>query len=164
MIGRAVPGIEFLAAQIEDCAERNICDRGNFLRDLRQIANPRQVHEMVSAFLRDIPASPLRLHFHDTRGMALANVVAAMEAGATQFDGSVGGLGGCPYAPGASGNVATEDLVAMLQAMGIETGVNLDALLEAAWLAEEIVGRPLDGRVKRATARGAHAEAAPNIS
>jgi hydroxymethylglutaryl-CoA lyase len=85
--------------------------------------------------------------------MALANVVAAMQAGVTQFDGSIGGLGGCPYAPGASGNVATEDMVAMLHAMGIETGIDLDALLKAAWFAEEIVGRPLEGRVKRALPR-----------
>jgi hydroxymethylglutaryl-CoA lyase len=130
------------------------------LGDTIGIANPRQVHEMVSAFFHELPGTPLRLHFHDTRGMALANVVSAMEAGATQFDGSVGGLGGCPYAPGASGNVATEDLVAMLEAMGIETRVRLDPLLEAAWLAEEIVGRAVDGRVKRATPRGARPETA----
>jgi len=123
------------------------------LGDTIGIANPRQVLEMVTAFFVRLPAMPLRLHFHDTRGMALANVSAAMEAGATQFDGSVGGLGGCPYAPGASGNVATEDLVAMLQAMEIETGVDLEALIDAAWLAEEIVGRPLDGRLKRALPR-----------
>jgi hydroxymethylglutaryl-CoA lyase len=123
------------------------------LGDTIGTANPRQVSEVVSAFVSRLPKTPLRLHFHDTRGMALANVVAAMEAGATQFDGSVGGLGGCPYAPGASGNVATEDLVAMLHAMDIETGVQLGALLEAAWLTEEIVGRPLDGRVKRALKR-----------
>lgn len=125
------------------------------LGDTIGIANPRQISEVVNYYFRRIPNTPLRLHFHDTRGMALASVVAAMEAGASQFDGSVGGLGGCPYAPGASGNVATEDLVAMLDAMRIETGVRLDALLEAAWLAEEVVGRPLDGRVKRALPRPA---------
>jgi hydroxymethylglutaryl-CoA lyase len=132
------------------------------LGDTIGIANPHQVFEIVSSFFRELPSAPLRLHFHDTRGMALANVVSAMEGGATQFDGSVGGLGGCPYAPGASGNVATEDLVAMLQAMGIETGIRLDALLKAAWLAEEIVGRPLDGRLKRATPRGELESAAAN--
>jgi len=125
------------------------------LGDTIGIANPRQVSEIVGQFFHRLPRAPLRLHFHDTRGMALANVIASIEAGARQFDGSVGGLGGCPYAPGASGNVATEDLVAMLHAMGIETGVQLDSLLEAAWLAEEIVGRPLDGRVKRAFPRPA---------
>jgi hydroxymethylglutaryl-CoA lyase len=123
------------------------------LGDTIGIGNPRQVSELVGQFFGRLPNMPLRLHFHDTRGMALANVTAAMESGASQFDGSVGGLGGCPYAPGASGNVATEDLVAMLHAMGIETGVRLDELLDAAWLAEEIVGRPLDGRVKRALPR-----------
>jgi hydroxymethylglutaryl-CoA lyase len=123
------------------------------LGDTIGIANPRQVEELVGEYLRRFAATPLRLHFHDTRGMALANVVAAMETGATQFDGSVGGLGGCPYAPGASGNVATEDLVGMLHAMGIDTGVDLDALLDAARLAEETVGRPLDGRLKRAIPR-----------
>jgi len=123
------------------------------LGDTIGIANPRQVFEVVSQFFRELPDMPLRLHFHDTRGMALANVIAAMEAGASQFDGSVGGLGGCPYAPGASGNVATEDMVAMLQAMGIETGVELEALLEASWLAEDIVVRRLDGRLKRALPR-----------
>ena len=144
-----------LAATLRDADAEAIA-----LGDTIGIANPRQVHEMVSTFFRELPDTPLRLHFHDTRGMALANVVSAMEAGATQFDGSVGGLGGCPYAPGASGNVATEDLVAMLQAMGIETGIRLDALLEAAWLAEEIVGRPLDGRVKRAMPHGAKPDTA----
>ena len=120
------------------------------LGDTIGIANPRQVSELVASFFSRFPRTPLRLHFHDTRGMALANVVAAMEARATQFDGSVGGLGGCPYAPGASGNVATEDMVGMLHAMGVDTGVNLDALLDAARLAEEIIGRALDGRLKRA--------------
>jgi len=137
------------------------------LGDTIGIANPRQVFERVIEFFHKLPDMPLRLHFHDTRGMALANVIAAIEAGASQFDGSVGGLGGCPYAPGASGNVATEDLVAMLHAMGIETGVQLDGLLDAAWLAEEIVGRPLDGRVKRAFPRPAssqHAAQADYVS
>ena len=134
------------------------------LGDTIGIGNPRQVFALVSDLFRKLPNTPLRLHFHDTRGMALANVVAAMEAGATQFDGSTGGLGGCPYAPGASGNVASEDLIAMLHAMGIETGVDLDTLLEAAWLAEEIVGRPLDGRVKRAFPRPAAKDFASDTS
>ncbi len=142
---------------------RELCGAGAYaiaLGDTIGIANPRQVHSLVSRFLAEMGGQTLRLHFHDTRGMALADVVAAMEVGATQFDGSVGGLGGCPYAPGASGNVASEDLVAMLHAMDIETGVDLDALLAAAWLAEEIVGRPLDGRMKRAVPRDARQELA----
>ena len=120
------------------------------LGDTIGVANPRQAFDAVSRFLAEVPGPELRLHFHDTRGVGLANVVAAIEAGATQFDGSIGGLGGCPYAPGASGNVATEDLAAMLAAMGIETGVDLDALVGVAWSAEETVGRPLEGRYKRA--------------
>jgi hydroxymethylglutaryl-CoA lyase len=94
---------------------------------------------------------PVRLHFHDTYGRALANTVAAMQAGASQFDGSVGGLGGCPYAPGASGNVATEDMVSMLERTGIETGVDLDALLGVAEFVQGLVGRRLDSKVLRAS-------------
>jgi hydroxymethylglutaryl-CoA lyase len=123
------------------------------LGDTIGVGNPRQVFELVTRLARQMPTAEMRLHFHDTRGMALANVVAAMQAGAEQFDGSIGGLGGCPYAPGASGNVATEDMVAMLHRMGIATGVDEMTLLEAAWLAEDIIGRPLEGRVKRTAPR-----------
>jgi hydroxymethylglutaryl-CoA lyase len=125
------------------------------LGDTIGVGNPRQVFELVTRLAKQMPAAEMRLHFHDTRGMALANVVAAMQAGAAQFDGSIGGLGGCPYAPGASGNVATEDMVAMLHRMGIATGIDEGALLEAAWLTEDIIGRPLEGRVKRAAPRPA---------
>jgi hydroxymethylglutaryl-CoA lyase len=137
-----------LAKELRELGAREIS-----LGDTIGIANPRQAFAMVERFFAEVPETPLRLHFHDTRGMALANVVAAMEVGADQFDGSIGGLGGCPYAPGASGNVATEDLASMLAAMEIETEINLDALLGVAWLVEEIVGRPLEGRVKRAVNR-----------
>jgi hydroxymethylglutaryl-CoA lyase len=123
------------------------------LGDTIGVGNPRQVFELTSRVLEEARNCEVALHFHDTRGMALANVVAAMQAGATRFDGSIGGLGGCPYAPGASGNVATEDMAAMLGRMGIETGIDLDALLDTAWLAEDIVGRPLEGRLKRAEER-----------
>jgi hydroxymethylglutaryl-CoA lyase len=124
------------------------------LGDTIGIANPKQVFGIVPRFFQEIPGTTLRLHFHDTRGMALANVIAAMEAGAVEFDGAVGGAGGCPYAPGASGNVATEDLVSMLQAMGIETGIDLGRLTEAALLAERNLGRTLDGRYKQAVSAG----------
>ena len=123
------------------------------LGDTIGIANPRQVLDLVGRALFEAEVSPLRLHFHDTRGMALANVVAAMQVGANAFDGSIGGLGGCPYAPGASGNVATEDMVAMLHAMGADTGVDMDGLLAAAGVAEEIIGRTLEGKMRRALAR-----------
>ncbi len=93
------------------------------------------------------------LHFHNTRGTALANILTALEYGITEYDASVGGLGGCPYAPGATGNVATEEVVHMLDDMGIETGVDMAALLDAAELAQEIVGRRLDSGVLRAGPR-----------
>jgi hydroxymethylglutaryl-CoA lyase len=120
------------------------------LGDTIGVGNPGQVFEVVTALIAEVQPLPVRLHFHDTYGRALANTVAAMQAGATQFDGSVGGLGGCPYAPGASGNVATEDMVSMLERMGIETGVDLDALLAVAEFVQGVVGRRLDGKVLRA--------------
>jgi hydroxymethylglutaryl-CoA lyase len=122
------------------------------LGDTIGVGNPKQVYELVTALIAATPGTQVRLHFHDTYGRALANTVAAMQAGAAQFDGSVGGLGGCPYAPGASGNVATEDMVSMLDTMGIQTGVDLTALLSVADYVSEMVGRPLDGRVQRAAA------------
>ena len=121
------------------------------LGDTIGVADPRQVHALVSQLAAEAPRSQLRLHFHDTYGRGLANTAAAMQAGATQFDGSVGGLGGCPYAPGASGNVATEDMVSMLERMGVKTGVDLDALLGVAEFVQGVVGRRLDGKVLRAT-------------
>lgn len=121
------------------------------LGDTIGIGNPAQVFEAVTAVTAEVDPLPVRLHFHDTYGRALANTVAAMEAGASQFDGSVGGLGGCPYAPGASGNVATEDMVAMLDKMGVETGVDLGALVSVAEFVQGVAGRRLDGKVLRAT-------------
>jgi hydroxymethylglutaryl-CoA lyase len=113
------------------------------------MANPRQVYALVSQVAGRIPVGKLSLHFHDTRGAGLANVLAGLQAGVTVYDGSVGGLGGCPYAKGATGNVATEDLVHMLHEMGVETGVDLSRLIECAKLAQELVGRPLDARVSK---------------
>jgi hydroxymethylglutaryl-CoA lyase len=121
------------------------------LGDTIGAGNPRQVSELIATLRDALPDTPLRMHFHDTRGTALANVLAALEAGVDSFDGSVGGLGGCPYAPGAAGNVATEDVVYMLHEMGIATGVDLAALVETARWAEGLVGRTLPGRVKQAT-------------
>ena len=100
------------------------------------------------------------MHFHDTRGTALANVVAGLGRGVTHFDASIGGLGGCPYAPGASGNAVTEDLVHMLEDMGIDTGIDLDALLDCARLAQEIVGRELPSALLHAGARTRRYESA----
>jgi hydroxymethylglutaryl-CoA lyase len=100
-----------------------------------------------------IDATAVGLHFHDTRGTALANVLAALERDVTRFDASVGGLGGCPYAPGASGNAVTEDLVHMFEDLGIDTGVDLDALIGCARLAQDIVGRELPSAMLHAGPR-----------
>jgi hydroxymethylglutaryl-CoA lyase len=121
--------------------------------DTTGMATPRRVRELVSAVRERHPEVPMLLHFHNTRGTALANILTALELGVTSFDASVGGLGGCPYAPGASGNVATEEVVHMLHDMGVDTGIDLDALLDAARLAEEIVGRQLPSGVLRAGPR-----------
>ncbi|MBS2006163.1 MAG: hydroxymethylglutaryl-CoA lyase [Cyanobacteria bacterium SZAS TMP-1] len=120
------------------------------LGDTIGAATPNQVVKLIELLAGDVPLSKLALHFHDTRGTALANVVAGIESGITIFDASVGGLGGCPYAPGASGNLATEDLVYMLNGMGIETGIDLEKLTDAGRLAQEILGRQLPGRYLKA--------------
>jgi hydroxymethylglutaryl-CoA lyase len=119
------------------------------ISDTTGMANPRQVDAVVSRVAEQVPLEKLSLHFHDTRGAGLANVLAGLQAGVTIYDGSVGGLGGCPYAKGASGNIATEDLVHMLHEMGVETGVDLTRLIECAKLAQDLVGRPLDARVSK---------------
>ena len=104
-------------------------------------------------FAEEIPLEKVALHLHDTRGTALANVFAGLQMGITTFDASVAGLGGCPYAPGAAGNLATEDLVYTLHGMGIETGIDLEKLWQAGQVAEAIVGRDLPGKVHRAGVR-----------
>lgn len=121
--------------------------------DTTGMATPHRVRQVVTAVRDRHPQVPLLLHFHNTRGTALANLLTALQLGVTEFDASVGGLGGCPYAPGASGNVATEEVVHMLHDMGIETGIDLEALLSAAALAEELVGRELPSGVLRAGPR-----------
>ncbi|MGH8876990.1 MAG: hydroxymethylglutaryl-CoA lyase [Stackebrandtia sp.] len=121
--------------------------------DTTGMGTPRRVRDLLDAVRPGHPDIPMLLHFHNTRGTALANVLTALDYGITEFDASVGGLGGCPYAPGASGNLATEELVHMLHDMGIDTGVDLDALLEVAALAERLVGRELPSGVLRAGPR-----------
>jgi hydroxymethylglutaryl-CoA lyase len=121
--------------------------------DTTGMATPGRVTALVTAVREKHPETPLLLHFHNTRGTALANVLAALQLGVTEFDASVGGLGGCPYAPGATGNLASEELVHMLEDMGVHTGVDLDALLDAARLAERIVERELPSGVLRAGPR-----------
>jgi hydroxymethylglutaryl-CoA lyase len=120
------------------------------LGDTTGMANPIQVNRMLQRIKPRIGKTGLALHFHDTRGAALANVLAALQEGITTFDGSIGGLGGCPYAPGASGNVATEDLVNMLEEIGIETGIDLQKLLDCARYAREIIQRDLPSHLLKA--------------
>ncbi|WP_281934622.1 hydroxymethylglutaryl-CoA lyase [Micromonospora sp. AKA38] len=139
-------------AAIVDRVVRDGADRVAF-GDTTGMGTPRRVRELVTA-VRDRNAQvPVLLHFHNTRGTALANMLTAMELGVTEFDASVGGLGGCPYAPGASGNLATEEAVHMLHDMGIETGIDLDALIEAAELAEHLLDKKLPSGVLRAGPR-----------
>ena len=120
------------------------------LADTTGMAHPKQVRELVSAVLARFPGIESTLHFHNTRGMGLANVLAGLEAGIVHYDASLGGLGGCPFAPGATGNICTEDLVHMLEAMGYPTGVNLDKLLHAARRLPQIVGHEVPGQVAKA--------------
>jgi len=120
------------------------------LGDTIGVGTPRQTREIVLRFLDAMPVQQFALHLHDTRGTALANVLVGLELGVRDFDASIGGVGGCPYAPGASGNLATEDLVYMLHGMGVETGVDMEKLLAAGNVAEQVIGRPLPGKVHRA--------------
>lgn len=120
------------------------------ISDTIGIAHPGQVPEVVGEVTKRVPLSQVALHFHDTRGTALVNVLAALELGVTTFDASAGGLGGCPYAPGAAGNLATEDLLYMLDGLMIETGVRLEAVMEASRGIEPLLGHPLPSRVVQA--------------
>jgi hydroxymethylglutaryl-CoA lyase len=121
------------------------------------IAHPGQVPDVVGAVAARVPIDQVALHFHDTRGTALANVLTALDLGVSTFDASCGGLGGCPYAPGATGNLATEDLIYMLDGLGIATGVDLAALLRASAFIESRVGHPLPSRYYQATTHSLNA-------
>jgi len=120
------------------------------LGDTIGVGTPRQVGEVLAKVLAAVPASDLAVHFHDTRGTALANILVSLELGITTIDSAIGGLGGCPYAPGASGNVATEDVVYMLHGMGIRTGVDLDALCEASSRIAMLVGHEMPSKYLKA--------------
>ena len=120
------------------------------LSDTVGMGNPRQVRHLIEVCVANgLPLDTLSLHMHDTRGTALANALAAWDLGIRTFDGAIAGVGGCPYAPGATGNVATEDLVNMFEAMGVHTGVDLDLASEAGVFLAEALGRPLPGRYHR---------------
>ena len=120
------------------------------LGDTIGVANPAQVEDVLGRVLAKHPASSVAVHFHDTQGTALANCLVALQMGVTTIDAAAGGLGGCPYAPGASGNLATEDVVAMLHAMGVKTGIDLDKLTEASRTASTFVGHELPSKYLKA--------------
>jgi hydroxymethylglutaryl-CoA lyase len=121
--------------------------------DTTGMATPTRVTHLVGEFRSAYAGTQLNLHFHNTRGTGLANVLAALQLGVADFDASVGGLGGCPYAPGATGNVCTEDFVHMVEDMGIDTGIDLEAMIEAAREAERLIGRTLPSQLLRAGPR-----------
>jgi len=124
--------------------------RGVTVCDTTGMAHPAQVAQVVDALQARFASTQLTLHFHNTRGMGLANVLAGVQGGIVRFDGSLGGLGGCPYAPGASGNISSEDAIHMLDAMGYDTGMAMDALLALARKMPGIVGHEVPGQVAKA--------------
>ncbi len=139
---------------------RDLLDLGCYqvsLSDTIGSGTPLQTRRILELVKTEIPTEKLAMHMHDTRGTALANIVVGLELGIRTFDASVGGLGGCPYAPGAAGNVATEDLVYMLHGMGIRTGIDLERLVEAGKAAESVVARQLPGKVHQAGVRSLRA-------
>ena len=124
--------------------------RGLTICDTTGMAHPAQVSRMIELLQKQLPDTQLTLHFHNTRGMGLANVLAAVQGGITRFDGSLGGLGGCPYAPGASGNICSEDAIHMLDAMGYDTGIDLNKLLNVARYLPAVVGHDVPSQVAKA--------------
>lgn len=137
--------LESVVARLVDLGARGIG-----LADTTGMANPRQVTTVLERLMPRFPSVEWTLHTHDTRAMAIPNILAALGCGLTNLDASIGGLGGCPFAPGASGNVCTEDLVHCLHAMGVATGIDLDRLVAVARRVEQIVGRPLPGQILKA--------------
>ena len=154
--------VEMVGQLLDLCAEAGETPDYVSLADSMAWATPMSIQRVVGAVRERFPALRLSLHLHDTRGMGIANAFAGLQMGVDTYDAAVAGLGGCPFAAhrGAAGNVCTEDLVFMCEEMGIETGVDLDALLEVARFAEEVVGHPLPGTVKSggtlAALRAAH--------
>jgi hydroxymethylglutaryl-CoA lyase len=137
--------LESVVARLVDLGARGIG-----LADTTGMANPRQVGDVLERLMPRFPGVEWTLHTHDTRAMAIPNILAALEHGVTNIDASIGGLGGCPFAPGASGNVCTEDLVHCLHAMGVATGIDLDRLVAVSRRVEQLVGRPLPGQIVKA--------------
>jgi hydroxymethylglutaryl-CoA lyase len=124
------------------------------LGDTIGVGTPAKARAMIAAVAAELPVARLAVHFHDTYGQALANILAVLEQGVAVVDSSVGGLGGCPYAPGAAGNVASEDVLYLLDGLGLDTGVDLEALVEVAWFIAEALGRRPASKVARAMAGG----------
>lgn len=143
------------AVVIDWCARcvRELGATGVTLCDTTGMAYPTQVTRLTRAFRAGFPDTALTLHFHNTRGMGLANVIAGIDAGATRFDASLGGIGGCPYAPGATGNVCTEEIVHALQLMGHDTGVDLARLLDAARRLPSLIGHDIPSQLVKAGRR-----------
>lgn len=140
--GRVDPGLVAAAAgRFLDLGADELC-----IADTIGAADPLRVRRLTARLVDELDSGRISCHFHDTRAMGLANVFAALESGVRKFDASIAGLGGCPFAPGASGNVATEDVVMMLEQTGLHTGIDLDLLLGAAKLAQELTGTAPGGR------------------
>ncbi len=137
-----VIGLDKIRPLVEEYLKMGVTELS--LSDSTGLANPKQVFEYMSALREEYPNVTWTLHTHNTRGMAMANIYAAMTAGVAHFDASLGGIGGCPFAPGASGNVSTEDVVHMAHAMGVETGFDLQKLLDASVILREWLGHDLD--------------------
>ena len=136
---------------VEIC--RQLAEMGVYqisLGDTIGVGTPKQTERILDALFEHLPPGLFALHLHDTRGTALANALVGLGYGITTLDASIGGLGGCPYAPGAAGNLATEDLVFMLHGMGVRTGIDLDKLVQAGELAQELIGRKLSGKYLQA--------------
>jgi len=148
-----VIGLDKIRPLVEEYLKMGV--RELSMSDSTGLANPRQVYEYMSTLLAEYPNVTWTLHTHNTRGMAMANIYAAMTAGVTHFDASLGGIGGCPFAPGASGNISTEDVVNMAHEMGVETGIDLAKTLRVSELLREWLGHELDSAMfKVETSRG----------
>lgn len=143
---------EIPASRIYSIVSRVMAKEPNIvtLADTTGMANPKQVHNLMSSLIEQYPKQRFNLHFHNTRGMGLPNILAGIDAGVRSFDTALGGLGGCPFAPGATGNVCTEDVVHMLHSMGISTGIDLEDLITASARLREILGHELSSSVLKA--------------
>jgi isopropylmalate/homocitrate/citramalate synthase len=151
-----IPSVVELTLRLLECGVYEVA-----ISDTIGVAHPGQVHRVLDALLAAVPADRLAVHFHDTRGMGIANVAAALEMGIRTIDSSAGGLGGCPYAPGATGNVATEDLLYLLNGLAYATGVDAARVADASLAIEPVLGHPLPSRALQAEAAARRRGEAP---